>query len=98
MNICVFEKYQVKYTNHYSFISDYNDCDPNGPIYTKDKYEFNKKLDGDSLIDIITKELQDSLTIDVNFQDNFIFIEKFNPDNGTDSNIEIKFDLIKEKN
>lgn len=91
MDICVFGKYKVKFTNKYSYISDYYDREP---VYSMDTEHFTKVMDGYDLLQLVTNLLQDHETIDISSTKSTITITQFNVHNGTDNNIVIKYSPV----
>lgn len=84
MEINVFGKYKVKRTNNYSYISDRIGEEY---YFDKDKSEQEKVISGGELMEWIANDMKDWLTISVNFSDNEIFMEHFNPNTGESGDI-----------
>lgn len=71
MNINVFSNYEIEYNVDYSYLNEYKEFS-NGTI--KDI----KKISGDKLIDMIKNLLSSSEIINVNINENEIYIETYN--------------------
>lgn len=92
MSICVFGKYKVHFKNLYSYISDKAFGET---FYEQETAEWEKMVDGSTLLHFISREISDVETIDVTSEDNSVQITQFNPCNGTGSDIYIKWEEIK---
>ena len=92
MGICVFCNYKIKIENNFSYISDY---EFNEPTYDHGTEVFEKIIGGGELMEMIAKELNDEEVITFFSNDNMILIEKFNPHDGTGSDIKILYEEIK---
>lgn len=84
MNINVFGKYKVKRVHKYSYISDRIGKEY---YFNEDKSEQEKVISGGELMEWIADDMKDWLTINVNFSDNEIFMEHFNPNTGESGDI-----------
>lgn len=96
MDINVFGKYKVTFTNKFDYISDY-DCGIEDYVYAKDKTTWKKKMQGGELMDMVAKLMLDHDAISIESFDNKIVVETFRPDNGTGGNIVIKYEEVRDK-
>lgn len=92
MNICVFGKYRVDFHNEYSYISD---IEFGEHTYSEDKEEWTKDMEGDELMNLISKLMIDNEAIDISdANENTISITMFNPMDGTGNNINIRYEML----
>ena len=96
MNICVFGKYKVSYTNKYDYVSDY-DWEMKQNEYSSDKCTWRRTMQGGEFIDFIAHHLTDMDTIEIRDEKDVIYITKFNPNDGTGSDIRIKYTDVTNK-
>lgn len=103
MNINVFGKYNVKLFNRYTYISDY-DYEMKDPIFSENIEEWEKTMDGGDLIQFLARILLEYDTITFECKNlsiehgelvSEIFIEKFEPQDGTGGTITINYRAIK---
>lgn len=94
MNINIFSKYKVKYTNKYSYISDKIGDEY---IFSDGKAEWTKEMDGYELIKFIINLLKDRDFMSINSIPNGIGIEHFDPSSGEPASIKIEYEEILEE-
>lgn len=94
MNIDIFSKYKVKFTNNYSYISDKIDDEY---IFSDDKAEWTKEIDGYEFIKFIIDLLQHSEFMSISSIPNSIGIEHFDPSSGETASIKIEYEEILDK-
>lgn len=93
MNINVFGKYKVTFTNKFDYISEY-DYDRESYVYAKDKTTWKRKMQGGELMDMVAKLMLDHDAISIDSSENKIVVETFRPDNGTGGTLIIKYGAI----
>lgn len=81
-DINIYSSYKVDYFCNYSYIDEYGDICTDGKIEKKNIY-----YNGDILLNNIIDKIKDVYFISFSFNNNIIFINHFNPNNGTGSDI-----------
>ena len=94
MNINVYAEYKIRLKNEYSYI---NDREYNEYTYKKEKEEWEDIKDGSWLMETIARLLNDIETITIIEENNTIYIEKFDPTDGTGAKIEIFYEETQQK-
>lgn len=79
MNISVFAKYKIKCKGKYSYNTPSYDC-PND--WHTERVKWQKTISGGELMEFIAKNLNDTNIIEVDFGDDCIYFDYFNPNNG----------------
>ena len=84
MNICIYGKYRVKCINHYDYLTgnDWNELQ-----YAKGTERFTKTEPGHDVIERIKRELNSPYILSVDFTNDKIHFDLFNPSNGTGQDI-----------
>ena len=95
MNINIFSKYKVKYINKYSYISEKIEDEY---IFSDDKAEWTKEMDGWSFIKFIIGILEDRDFMSINSIPNGIGIEQFDPSSGETGSIKIEYEELEGEN
>lgn len=80
--ICVFGSYEVHYHCSYSSLDEEGD-------FCSDKIDEVYNCDGGHLMETIIRLLSDKLLISFSYDNGTLFVEHFNPDNGTGAVYEI---------
>lgn len=79
MNISVFAKYRIKCKGKFSYNTPSYDC-PND--WHTERVRWQKTMSGVKLMVFIAKTLNDTNLIEVDFRDNYIYFDYFNPNTG----------------
>ena len=89
--VCVFCEYEIHYCCDFSYLDEFGDI-------CSDKVDKVFTCDGSHLMETIIRLISDNLCISFSYDDDTLFIEHFNPDNGigADFTFTIK-EVIKEK-
>lgn len=93
MNINIFSKYKVKYTNKYSYIFDKIEYEY---IFSDDKAEWTKEMDGYDFIRFIINLLEDRDFMSICSIPKGLYIEHFDPNSGETADIQIEYEEILE--
>ena len=83
MNISVFADYKIKCRGKYSYNTPSYDC-PND--WHTERVRWQKTMSGGKLMEFIAKELNEFNLIEVDFRDDYIYFDHFNPNTGECSN------------
>lgn len=95
MNINIFQKYKVTINTISSYVSQ-EDSTPTDWAYKKIDGKTEHIIDGGLLIHRLYKYFIDRCFMSVDFKENLIHIELFDPNNGTGDNIDIEIESIDE--
>ena len=88
-SLCVFGSYEIEYTCIYSYLDECGD-------FSDGKDEKHYSADGGQFIESIAKLMFDKDCIIFNMSENEIYIELFNPDNGTGAEYLFKIKELRE--
>ena len=91
MEIFIFGNYKVKYKNKYSYILDKIDDEY---LFSNDKAEWVKEMDGYSFIKFLIGLIEDREFFSIVTNENLIIIDHFDPCSGETSYIRIEFEEI----
>lgn len=89
MDINIFTKYKVKYTNKYSYRNEEGD-------FSDGHAEWTKVLDGYTFMSMIFKHVEDYEFMRILIENNMIYIENFDPNSGEASDFKYIFEETNE--
>jgi len=88
-SLCAFGSYEIEYTCIYSYLDEYGD-------FSDGKVEKHYSADGGQFMESIAKLMLDRDCISFDISENEIYIEHFNPNNGTGEEYLFKIKELKE--
>lgn len=80
--VCVFFSYEVHYRCNFSYLDECGD-------FVSDKVDEVYTFDGGCLMNTIIRLLSDNLLISFAYDNDTLFVEHFDPNNGTGADYEI---------
>ena len=93
MNISVFANYKIKCKGEYSYNTpDYDSLNN----WHTEKVKWQKTMSGGELMEFISKRLNKYNLIEVDFRDDYVYLDYFNPNTGECSHYCYYIEMIKE--
>ena len=94
MSISVFARYRLKCKGKYSYNTPSYDC-PND--WHTERVRWQQTMSGGELMEFIAAKLKDTNIIEVDFRDNYIYCDYFNPNTGVSGNYYYYIEIVESK-
>ena len=81
MNINIYQAYEIETDSHFGWIDDENSF-PNDISFTNDNYLRKQVINGGKILEIFEKHFHEDWLQSIEWEENFIDFDYFNPMNG----------------